>query len=279
MNTPALLFGLGSIGATAFLFRMAKQEMANKKLAATLKMTRVGDIKNGLCLTAGEVEADATVETPYTGTPSVWYRYGATRKRSRQGHVGLVDVQVASGSQSCPFFLKDDTGRIEIIPDGGEVTAYPHGRTLKSQSGSSTSLGDRVKKLKKSDSKNYPEGKKKPFFRKIEMEDEPLDIPDDLVELQPGSPEIKNAHQKYSESWVQPGDHVYVLGTASTGGSSSAMKIAKAGKPSPLFLSMNAQDLTAKAFQSNFMVLSLVGLGLGLLGIVLVLIGMGMVGG
>ncbi|MBW2640522.1 MAG: hypothetical protein JRE10_10300 [Deltaproteobacteria bacterium] len=277
MNTPALLFGLGSIGATALLFRMAKQEMANKKLAATLKMTRVRDIKNGLCLTAGEVEADATVETPYTSTPSVWYGYWATRKRSRQGHAGLVDVQVASGSRSCPFFLKDGTGRIEIIPDGGRVTAYPHGRTLKSQSGSSTSLGDRVKKLKKIDSKNYPEGKKKSFFRKIEMEDEPLDIPDDLVELTPGSPEVKNAHQKYSENWVQPGDHVYVLGTASTGGSSSSMKITKAGKAGPLFLSMHAQDLTDKAFQTNFMVISLVGLGLGLLGIVLVLIGLGVV--
>lgn len=276
MNTPALLFGLGSIGATAFLFRMAKQEMANKKLAAALKLTRIRDIKNGLCLTAGEIEADTTVKTPYTSTSSVWYGYGATRKRRRQGHVGLVDVQVASGSQSCPFFLKDDTGRIEIIPDGGDVVTYPHGRTLKSQSGSSTSLGDRVKKLKKSDSKNYPEGKKKPFFRKIEMEDEPLDIPDDLVELQPGSPDVKNAHKKYSESWVQPGDYVYVLGTASTG-SSSSMKITKVGKSSPLFLSMHARDLTAKAFQSNFMVISLVGLGLGVLGIVLVLIGLGVV--
>lgn len=276
MNTPALLFGLGSIGATVFLFRIAKQEMVNKKLAAALKMTRIRDIKNGLCLTTGEVEADVTLETPYTGTPSVWYGYGATRKRKRQGHVKLVDVSVASGTRSCPFFLKDATGRIEIVPDGGRVTAYPHSRTLKSKSGSRASLRDRIKKLKKKDSENYPESKKKPFFRKIEMEDKPLDIPDDLVELQPGSPEIKKAHQKYSERWVQPGDHVYVLGTASSGGGGS-MRITKAGKSGPLFLSMHARGLTDKAFQTNFMVVSLVGLGLGLLGIVLVLIGLGMV--
>jgi hypothetical protein len=277
MNTPAFLFGLGSIGATAFLFRMAKQEMVNKKLAATLKMSHIRDIKNGLCLTAGEIEAGATVETPYTGTPSVWYRYGASRKRSRQGHAGLVDVQVASGSQSCPFFLKDGTGRIEIIPDGGEVLTYPHWRTLKSQSGSSTPLGDRIKKLKKNDNKNYPEGQKKPFFRKIETEDEPLDIPHDLVELTQGSSEAKNAHQKYIERWIQPGDHVYVPGTASAGISSAPMKISKAGKSHPLFISKDARDLTARAFQSNFMILSLVGLGLGLLGIVLVLIGIGVI--
>ena len=277
MNTPALLFGLGSIGATAFLFRMAKQELANKKLTAKLKLSRIGDSKTGLCLTEGDIEADETVETPYTSTPSVWYRYAATRKQSRKGHAGMVDVELASGSQSCPFFLKDGTGRIEIVPDGGEVVTYPHGRTLKSQSGSSTPLGDRIKKLKKNDNKNYPEGQKKPFFRKIETEDEPLDIPHDLVELTQGSSEAKNAHRKYIERWIQPGDHIYVLGTASAGSSSAAMKISKAGKPSPLFVSKDARDLTARAFQSNFMVLSLVGLGLGLLGIVLVLVGMGVV--
>jgi len=53
MNTPALLSGLGSSGAAALMFRMAKKELVNKKQAAKLKMTRINDIKNGLCLTAG----------------------------------------------------------------------------------------------------------------------------------------------------------------------------------------------------------------------------------
>lgn len=277
MNTPALLFGLGSGGAAAFLFRMAKQGLINKKLASKLSMTRIRDIKPGLCLTSGVVECETALESPYTRSPSVWYRYGASERRLRKKESGYYEYPLASGSQSCSFFLKDDTGQIEIVPDGGQVVSYPHGRTLKSQSGSSTSLGNRIKKLKEVDRKNYPEGKKKPFFRKIEMEDEPLDIPDDLVELAPDSPEAKNAHRKYSEKWVQPGDHVFVLGTASAGGSGSSVKIAKAGKSSPLFLSVDAQGLTAKAFQSNFMVLSFVGLGLGLLGIVLVLIGLGVV--
>jgi len=278
MNTPALLFGLGSIGAAVFLFRLARQELSNKRLATALKMSCIKDIKNGLCLTAGEVETDSTVETPYTRTPSVWYRYEATRRRSRQGQVKWVETSLAGGGQSCAFFLKDDTGRIEIAPDGGQVVTYPHNRILKSQSGSSTSLGDRIKKLKETDRKKNPDGQKKPFFRKMEIEDEPLDIPHDLVELTSGSPEAKKTLRKYYEKWIQPGDYVFVLGTALTGGSGSSMKIVKAKKSSPLFLSMNAQDLTAKAFQNNFMVMSLIGLSLGLLGVVLVLIGLGLVG-
>jgi|GEM_PF-1460192 len=278
MNMPALLFGLGSIGAAAFLFRLAKKELSNKKLVATLKMTRIGGIKNGLCLTAGEVVCDAPLKTPYTATPASWYRYGASERRMREKESGYYEHPLASGSRNCSFILKDDTGEIEIVPDGGTVISYPHMRILKSRSGSRTSLGGRIKKIKGIDRKNYPEGKKKPFFRKIEMEDEPLDIPDDLVELALESPEAKNTHRKYSEKWIQPGDHVFVFGTASAGGNGSSVKITKAGKSSPLFLSVDAQDLTAKAFQSNFMVEALIGCGLlGLLGVFLVLIGLGVV--
>ena len=277
MNTPALLSGLGSSGAAALLFRMAKKELVNKKQAAKLKMTRINDIKNGLCLTAGEVVCDTPIETPYTSTPAVWYRYGASERRMRKKESGYYDYPLTSGNRSCAFSLRDSNGQIEIVPDGGKVISYPHMRIFKSGSGSRTALGDRIKKLKASDQENYPDGRKKPFFRKLDMADEPLDIPDDLVELTPGSSEAKNAHRKYSEHWVCPGDYVYMLGTASTGGSGSPMMIAKGGKSGPLFLSADAQDLTAKAFQSNAMVLLLVSFGLGLLGIFLALMGLGVI--
>ncbi|MBC2711528.1 MAG: hypothetical protein HGJ94_11225 [Desulfosarcina sp.] len=176
MNTPALLFGLGSGGAAAFLFRMAKQEMANKKLAAKLKMSRVRDIKTGLCLTAGEVVCDAPLKTPYTATPAAWYRYGASERRRRKKESGYYEQPLASGDRNCSFTLKDETGEIEIAPDGGSVISYPHHRILKSQSGSRTSLGDRIKKLKEIDRENYPEGKEKPFFRKLEVEESSREI-------------------------------------------------------------------------------------------------------
>ncbi|MEA2013705.1 MAG: hypothetical protein U9N38_00105 [Thermodesulfobacteriota bacterium] len=280
MNTLPLLFGIGSIGAAGFLFRMAMQELANKKLVSQLSLTRIRDIKPGLCLSVGEVVCDTPVKTPYTETPAIWYHYNASERRLREGHereTKPYEHSLASGIRNCTFFLRDGSAKIEILPGEGSVVSYPHKRLLKSQSGTVTSLSDRMKKLKEIDQKNHPEGEKKPFFRKLDTDNEPLDIPDDLVELEPGSSEAEETLRKYSEEWVQPGDRLFVLGTASTGGSGSSMKIAKAGKSAPLLLSSEEKDLTGEAFQSNFMILLLVGLGLGTLGVFLILIGLGIV--
>ncbi len=277
MNTPSLLTGLGCMAASLLMFRMARQESANRKRASELRLKPIRDVKNGLCLTEGMIEDGTTIETPYTGTASVWYRYSATKRQKRQGSQKLEDVVIASGVRSCPFVLKDATGRIEVVPDGGTVAAYPHQRTLKSQSGKNASIADRVKKLKAQDRQNHPEGEKKPFFRKIESEPEPLDIPDDLEELAPGSPEIRNTHKKYYEQWVQPGDRVFVMGTVASGGRNTPLKIEKNGKTGPLFLSTTAEDLTAGAFGKNAMVAVLASGAFGIVGMVLILMGLGVI--
>ena len=95
--------------------------------------------------------------------------------------------------------------------------------------------------------------------------------------MEPGSPESKRALRKYSESWVQAGDRVFVLGTAAAGGRGASMQIIHAGQGNPLLLSENAQDLTAGAFGRNVMVASLAGLGLGVLGVVFILKGLGVI--
>jgi hypothetical protein len=279
MNGVALLFGLGMGGAAGLVLNKARQEWRHMGKARRLKMAAVRDLKPGLVLTGGEVVGSGGIETPYTATPAVWYRYQATERHKRRDNPGHYDQTLASGSQSAPFSIKDRTGEIEVVPDGGEVATYPHQRVLKSQSGSRTSLKARIQKLKDADRANYPEGSKKPFFRKIEMEDAPLDVPGDLVELSPGSSEAREAHRKYYELWVQPGDRIYVLGTAVMEGHGPPlkMKIVKGGKQSPLLVSSKPEDLTAGAFRSNALSGLLVGAGLALVGIFLVLMGLGAV--
>jgi len=281
MNTPTLLTGLGCGAASGLLLRMAKQELAARKMAGKLKLTPIGNIQPGVCLTGGEVVCEKPLVTPYSQTHAAWYRFAATERglRDLDNHRKKTDKMLSSGSQNCPFFLRDDSGIIEVLPNGGTAGSYPHHRILISQSGKRTNLGDRMKKLKEIDRQNHPDGEKKPFFRKIEMEDAPLDIPDDLVEVETGSREAKNALRKYSESWIQTGDHVFVMGTVAAGGSGSPMKITHAGKHSPLMMSTDVNELSAGAFGRNLMVASLSGLGLGALGVVFVLMGLGFFGG
>ncbi len=275
MNTIALLFGTGICGGAVFMFRQSWRELINKRRAATLKITPIRHLKPGLVLTSGKVLCDAPLETPYTKTAAAWYRYTATQRYGRRGQSGSYNASLASGEQTCPFLLKDRTGEVAVEGDGGTVVQYPHLRILKSQSGEKTPLRERMKTLKAMDRKNYPEGSKKPFFRKIEAPDAPLDVPDDLVELTPGSAEVKNALRTYHEHWIAPDDTVYVLGTAVKNTQGAGMKIAKSDKHSPFFVSHDAADLSTGSFQRTMMVALLVGAGMAVLGLFLLLIGMG----
>ena len=275
MNTIALLFGTGICGGSLFMFRKAWQELINKRRAATLKMTPIRHLKPGLVLTSGKVQCEAPIQTPYTQTEAAWYRYSASQRHQRRNQSGFYEESLASGQQTCPFLLKDRTGVVAVDGNGGTVVRYPHYRVLKSQSGKKTPLRERIKTLKAMDRKNYPEGRKKPFFRKIEAADAPLDIPDDLVELTPGSAEVKNALRTYREQWIAPDDTVYVLGTAAKDAQGAGVKIAKGDKHSPFFVSHDAADLSTGSFQRTMMVELLVGAGMAVLGIFLLLIGTG----
>jgi hypothetical protein len=279
MNTVALLCGIGLGAASGLVLNKARQEWRCMGQARRLKMAAIRDLKPGLVMTGGEVVGTGGIETPYTSTPAVWYRYQATERHKRRNNAGHEDQTLASGGQRALFSIRDRTGEIEVIPDGGEVVTYPHERVLKSKSGSRTPLKARIQQLRAADRANHPEGSKKPFFRKIEMDDAPLDVPDDLVELELGSSEAREALLKYYELWVQPGDRVCVMGTAVREGHGPPlkMKIVKDDKHSPLLVSSRPEDLTAGAFRSNAVSGLLVGAGLALVGIFLVLMGLGAV--
>lgn len=278
MNTIGLLAGIGCLGGAFLILRMAKQEFINKRLVAALEMTTIRNLKPGLNITSGEVACQNPVKTPYTGTPAVWYRYNATKRMKSSSSAKIEERSIGSGSLTCPFLIRDITGEIEVVGNGGNVPSYPHSRALKSQSGTSASLKERMKKLKEIDAAKQVDNNKKPFFRKIDRaEGIPLDIPPDLMEIDRNTEEAEKTEKKYYESWIQDGDNVYILGTLVKEESSASSKIVKAGKKSPLIISSSVEDLDPAKFQSNFIVGLLFGMGMALLGIVLLLIGVGVV--
>ena len=80
MKLPTLLTGLGCGAASGLMLRMAKQELAAKRMAGNLNLTPIGNIQPGLCLTAGEVVCEKSLVTPYSQTPAAWYRFNATER-------------------------------------------------------------------------------------------------------------------------------------------------------------------------------------------------------
>ena len=245
------------------LLHRAKQDWGYHKLVKGISLSPIRHVQPGICLVEGVVESEETIPTPYTHTPSVWYRWKATKQRDLRKNT--AEESLSTGQQNCPFVLKDGAGRITIEPKGGTATTYPHRRVLKSLSNKRIGIGKRIGKMKEMDNQQYGPGEKKPFFRKLEQ-DAPLDIPDDLVEIVPGSDEARRTIHKYYESWVEPGDRVFVLGSVSDKGGWKNLCITKVQR-APLLLSNNLDDLTAGTFYKGFIVQLLSGVILAVISI------------
>lgn len=83
----------------------------------------------------GTAECDNPLKSELSGTPCLYYRMSVTQeyeeeyeewdeqrkarvRRTRRGSRNL-----ASNTRSCPFMLRDDTGAIEVMPDGADIDA------------------------------------------------------------------------------------------------------------------------------------------------------------
>ncbi len=263
MEMIPFIVGAAMAAFAVVLLHRAKKDWGYHKLVKGISLSPIRHVQPGLCLVEGIVESEETISTPYTHTPSVWHGWKATVQRELRKNT--AEESLSTGELNCPFVLKEGTGRITIEPKGGTAISYPHSHVLKSESGKRTGIGERIKKMKEMDNQQYGPGEKKPFFRKLEQE-APLDIPDDLEEIVPGSNEARQALHKYYESWVQKGDRVFVLGTVSDKGGWKNLCITKA-PGAPLMLSNQLDDLTAGTFYRGFIVQLLFGSILAVIGI------------
>jgi len=271
MDTIPFIVGAAMVLFAVVLFHRAKKDLGYQRLVKGIGLSPIRHVQQGLCLVEGVVESEQTISTPYTQTPSVWYGWKATEKKDLRKNTN--EESLSTGEKNCPFVLKDSAGRITVQPEGGCAISYPHSRVLKSLSNKRTGIGKRVQKMKEMDEKQYGTGEKKPFFRKLEQ-DAPMDIPDDLVEIVPGSDDARKTLRKYYESWIQPGDRVFVLGTVSAQDGWKNLCITKARR-APLMLSNKVDDLLAGTFFKNSLVELLFGVILTVIGICTVLYSFG----
>jgi len=182
----ATLIGLGATlaGATAL--------NALRGVAFTRK-TAPGEVRKGLVEVAGEVDsAGDTFDAPLYGTPCVGY--AAREQRPLVGNYVWRETRTASAL--APFYLVDEEGRGRVL-----VKPAPFG----DESGPTKWPGD------------TPEG----FFSEIELrrddrrrfsagERPPQAVVDLFGDV--------DAPRRYAEWRIEPGDEVYVIGSATADG-------------------------------------------------------------
>lgn len=275
--------GLTVIGGMVFfclgvyLFYYAIKRVKVGRQVKNMKKSNIVSLNPGLVEIQGKVEAGNAIASPYSNTACVYYRYSATKRQRRQGsdsHL-LQDTEIGSGKKGIPFFLTDDTGKVMIDPEKAEILQYTHRKVFKSESGKSASLKERMKKLKAADEAKYSKtGTPRPFFRKMDS-GTPLDIPDDLVEIEPGSDEAKHTHKKYHESWIQEGDDLFILGNYGFSPEKPGTFCILKSKGFPFIISTQKEHHVLSSFKRDVKNGFLIGTGCIGIGILLFLIGVG----
>ena len=128
MNIPIIIGGLIALGCliAAFYFLRKKRLIDDTPTSKTL----------GVFIGLAELKSTAESEKPLTsylaGAQCVLYSWKVEEHWSRMvttvGAKGAVSTQresgwttVAKGEQITPFYLKDDTGVIRIVPEGAQI--------------------------------------------------------------------------------------------------------------------------------------------------------------
>jgi hypothetical protein len=130
---PLLIGVLGGFGCLIVYFRT----LWHKRLIDDLPTSKTQGTFIGLTELKGTAESDFPLMSHLAGKRCVYYSWDVEEHWSKTVHETYTDSQghrhtrtrtesgwttVASGGQSIPFYLKDDTGIIRIVPDDADIT-------------------------------------------------------------------------------------------------------------------------------------------------------------
>ena len=127
-----VLSGLGALGCLVGAFRALRR----KRLIDDVPTSRTQGVFIGLAELKGTAESEMPLTSYLAGTRCVQYAWQVDEHWSRTVHETYTDAKghthsrtrtesgwtkVAGDSQSIPFYLKDDTGVIRIVPEGATI--------------------------------------------------------------------------------------------------------------------------------------------------------------
>ncbi|MDH4270145.1 MAG: E3 ubiquitin ligase family protein, partial [Dehalococcoidia bacterium] len=124
-----VLGGLGAIGCLIGAFRALRR----RRLIDDVPTSKTQGVFIGLAELKGTAESEMPLTSYLAGTRCVQYAWQIDEHWSRTVHETYTDAKgqthtrtrtesgwtkVAGDSQSIPFYLKDDTGVIRVVPEG-----------------------------------------------------------------------------------------------------------------------------------------------------------------
>lgn len=115
-----LLFAVFGFGAGLFFFFSGFQRHRKLKLIQNIPTSKVRSVAMGLAELSGVAAAGpAKLQSPFAQNECVFYQYKVEELRRTNKSTYWATIQ--KRSSETPFYLKDDTGQIMILPKNAEL--------------------------------------------------------------------------------------------------------------------------------------------------------------
>jgi Zn-finger nucleic acid-binding protein len=116
---PFLYLAAGILGGF-WLFADGWLLRQRKRLIESIPTSTIRSLALGLVEISGRVQPEEQVlSTPFSGLPCVFYTYAVEERVSSGRHTRWETI--ANGTSEQPFFVSDTTGRVLIVPLGAEL--------------------------------------------------------------------------------------------------------------------------------------------------------------
>jgi len=194
------------IGGLVFVMGFVK--MRKYRIIRDTPRSKIRSMSMGIVEIHGSVEADQLIKSPFSKTDCVYYKYEIMEYRKSSSSKSKSTTyrwqKVGSGEQSVPFFAVDETGKALVEPDKAEFeVSYKKGFYQKTKGlfGSFKGISNIIKTLKNWDPTDPAS------LDTTEWDLEPLSS-------RTGFKSPRVGDRKYNEFYIEPGDTLFVLGTA-----------------------------------------------------------------
>lgn len=252
------------IGAAVIWFGFRK--MHKYTLIKDTPRSKIRSMAMGIVELHGQVHAKETIKTPFSQSDCVYYEYRIEeyRRHTHRDSDGRTRTEyrwetIATGSRRIPFFAKDETGEVYVQPKDAEISvnvkkAFYQRRGL---FGAVSLIINALKSYDKDDPSKMNIGG---------WNLEPMD-PHKMITF--GATE---GDRRYYESYLEPGETLFLIGTAANDSSAPNNVLIKKGENEPTFIISNKKEEDVlKGMMWTWLALFIVGAILELIGVVILL--------
>ncbi len=192
--------------------------------------SRIGSLSNGIVEIEGSVETDKLIKSPFSKADCVFYKYEIKEYRrsssSQSKRLSYRWETASSGDHRVPFYVVDETGKALVEPDKADFVVSHKNVYSEKNPGSNDSVMAIPKFIEKL--KNWDTNDPAPLFSD-ELELEPMDSRTNFQRARVGG-------RRYHEYYIEPGDKLFVLGTATKRTDSPSDIVIKRGTDDKTFV-------------------------------------------